>query len=224
MSRRANASHRCPRCRLHLSLCVCDRLPRIETRTKLLLIIHRIEDRKPTNTGRLAAHCLANSEVILRGDEAAPPAPFTWGRETQPVFLFPREGAVPITRFVGSSAPVTLIVPDGTWRQAFKVRKRIPGLSDVPSVSLPPGPPTAYRLRAETQDQGLATIEAIARAFGVLDGPAVQAELERAFKMMVDRTLWARGLLDTDRVTGGIPEGAERHDPRSGQGRERSLA
>lgn len=207
---------------MHLSLCVCAELPRVDTRTKLALFIHRIEDRKPTNTGRLAAHCLTNSEVFVRGDESAPSAPFTWDERTQPVFLFPREDAVPISTFASSVVPVTLIVPDGTWRQAFKVRKRIPGLSDVPCVSLPPGPPTSYRLRAETQDHGLATIEAIARALGVLDGPAVQAALERAFQMMVERTLWARGLIETELVTGGIPEGAERHDPRSGCSAERA--
>ena len=33
---------------------------------------------------------------------------------------------------------------------------------------------------------------------------------------MVERTLWSRGDFDTAAVTGGIPDGALRHDPRSG--------
>jgi len=32
----------------------------------------------------------------------------------------------------------------------------------------------------------------------------------------VERTLWARGVIATVDVAGGVPEGVERHDPRSG--------
>jgi hypothetical protein len=38
---------------------------------------------------------------------------------------------------------------------------------------------------------------------------------------MVERTLWARGAIDAHEVTGGIPERARRHDPRSGLAGER---
>ena len=77
MSRRNNAARRCSRCRMHLSLCVCTLIPRLVTRTRLLLVIHRAEDRKPTNTGRLAAECLVNSEVVVRGHEEADRGPLS---------------------------------------------------------------------------------------------------------------------------------------------------
>ena len=41
-------------------------IPRLLTRTGLMLFIHREEVKKPTNTGRLAADCLVNSEVVVR--------------------------------------------------------------------------------------------------------------------------------------------------------------
>jgi DTW domain-containing protein YfiP len=109
-----------------------------------------------------------------------------------------------------------LIVPDGTWRQASKVRKRLRGLDDVPCVTLPPGPPSRYRLRFESRDDGLATIEAIARAFGILEGSHIEEALLGVFGAMVERTLWARGEIDASAVALGIPPGAERHDPTSG--------
>ena len=80
-------------------------------------------------------------------------------------------------------------------------------------VSLPDGPETAYHLRRETKDGGLATAEAIARAFGVLEGPEVQRELERVFRLMVERTLFSRGLLARDSVTGGVPDDVVQHRP-----------
>jgi DTW domain-containing protein YfiP len=218
MSRRDNAHVRCPRCRLHESLCLCPLVPRIETRTRLLLVMHRYEDRKTTNTGRLATLCLPNSEVVVRGheNEASGPLPVPVG--SQPVLLFPAEDAEPIAPFATSAKPVTLIVPDGTWRQASKARKRVPGLRDVPCVTLPAGRASHYQLRVDAHEHGLATMEAIARALGVLEGEAgaqVQRGLEQIFRTMVERTLWSRGALDRAAVTGGIPEGARRDDPRA---------
>jgi DTW domain-containing protein len=216
VSRRDNAHLRCMGCRMHGSLCVCALVPRIATRTRLVLVIHRVEARKPSNTGRLAAACLVDSEVLVRGDRAMPSAPFVPDPTTQPLFLFPHEDAVPIVPFADSVRPVTLIVPDGTWRQASKVRQRVPGLRDIPCVSLPRDEPSTYRLRTEAHDHGLATLEAIARAMGILEGVHVRRALEYVFQVMVDRTLWSRGEIDTANVTGGVPKGAMRHDPRSG--------
>jgi DTW domain-containing protein YfiP len=193
-------------------LCVCALLPapRIETRTRLVLIIHRYEDRKPTNTGRLAVQCLANSETIVRGHESRPTPPFLSPPGTQPLLLFPYEGAMPLAELATPATPVTLIVPDGNWRQASKVRNRVPGLRDIPCVRLPVSAPTTYRLRTETHEAGLATIEAIARAMGLLEGDHVERALTLVFRAMVDRTLWSRGAVRTDQVAGGIPNGVVR--------------
>jgi DTW domain-containing protein len=201
---------------MHASLCLCALIPRIETRTRLLLIIHRREERKPTNTGRLATRCLPNSEIVVRGHASSPDLPFTWDSSTQPLLLYPDDDAVSIARFVTPNRPITLIVPDGTWRQASKVRSRVPGLRGVPCVSLEPDAPTMYRLRTETRPGGLATIEAIARALGVIEGAHVRVALELVFRAMVERTRWSRGQIGAAEVSAGIPAGAVRHDPRSG--------
>ncbi len=218
MSRRANTDLRCERCRMLGGLCVCPLMPapKLVTRTRLVLIIHRDEVRKPTNTGRLGALCLAHSETVVRGHEDEPSAPLALAG-TRPVMLFPADDAVPLDQLVGGELPVTLIVPDGTWRQAQRVRTRVPGLAAVPCAVLPPGPPSRYRLRSEVRPGGLATVEAIARAFGLLEGAEVEAALERVFRAMVERTLWSRGALATAAVTDGIPAGVTR-DPRNPTG------
>ncbi len=216
MSRRDNVAARCPRCRLHLSICVCALIPTLTTRTRLLLLIHRDEERKPTNTGRLAHLCLPNSEIVRRGDRGAPEPKLSWEPDSQPLLVFPHDDATPLATWASGGAKVTLIVPDGTWRQAFKARKRVPGLRDVPCVSLPEGAPTLYRLRSERHEGGLATMEAIARALGVLEGAPIERALVALFRTMIERTLWVRGQLAAEDVTGGIPEGALRHNPRSG--------
>ena len=196
----------------------------METRTRVVLVIHRYEDRKPTNTGRLATECLVNSEVLVRGHQDRPSEPIRGVPGSRALVLFPYPGARPITDYAGAG-DVTLIVPDGNWRQASKVYKRVPGLRDAPCVCLPSGSPSSYRLRTEAHAQGLSTLEAIARALGVLEGAHVQGALERVFHAMVERTLWARGELGARDLRGGIPDGAKRHDPTSGlAGRDATLA
>jgi len=201
---------------MHVGLCFCASIPRLRTRTRVVLVMHRFEDRKPTNTGRLATECLENSETVIRGDDSGAPAEVRFHETARPVLLYPSRDARPLEEFRDADAPLTLVVPDGNWRQASKVKKRVRGLSEIPCAALPSGPPSAYRLRTAHLESGLSTIEAIARALGLLEGPDVQLALETVFHTMVERTLWARGALATDRVASGIPKGAKPHDPVSG--------
>lgn len=216
MTRRGNSGLRCEGCRLHQSLCACSLIPRLETRTSVRIFMHYYEDRKSTNTGRLASRCLVNSEIVVRGREASASAGFRPEPGTRPLLLFPHEGARPISDFIGSEQPLTLVVPDGTWRQAFKTRNRVPGLSELECAALPRGEPSRYRLRFEPNDVGLSTLEAIARALGVLEGPHVQKAMEQVFETVVERILWSRGTLSSAELRDGVPEGVKRHDPRSG--------
>jgi DTW domain-containing protein YfiP len=213
--RNNNLKARCVACRMHASLCICDLVTEIDTRTRLVVVMHRAEERKSTNTGALAARCIARSEIVVRGHEDRP-SRFEVAGATQPVLLFPHEDAVPLARFARSERPITLVVPDGTWRQASKVRARVPGLRDIPCALLPVESPSTYRLRVESDPTRLSTIEAIARAMGLLEGMHVRRAIERVFRTMVERTLWSKGDLDDDEVTGGIPPGVMRHDPKSG--------
>jgi DTW domain-containing protein len=204
---------RCGDCFLQRSLCVCALIPRVPTRTRVVLVMHQLELNKPTNTGRLAVRCLPNSEILVRGREAEhrtpPPFPGT------ALLLFPHREAQPLEPWREATGPLTLIVPDGTWRQANRARLRVPGLDRIPCVSLP-GPTTGYRLRQAARPGRLSTLEAIARALGILEGPAVEEPLLHIHQVMVDRTLWTNGRLSGERVTGGIPDGVQSHDPLSG--------
>lgn len=202
---------------MHETLCICALVPRLETRTRLELIVHCREEHRPTNTGQLAAQCMTRSAISIVGDRERPLqlAPVT-DRE-QPLLLFPADDAVPITHFATSERPIVLFVPDGSWRQASKMRKRVPGLATVPCVTIPDAGPTNYRLRAEVHAGGLATFEAIARALYHLEGdagPQIETAMLAVFHVMVERTLWLRGALPDAGVTGGIPAAAIARNPR----------
>lgn len=181
---------------MHVSRCVCPLIPTVATDARLVVIMHRRERHKPTSTAHLAALALPNLEIRLRGfaDRPVRTDDLTDGRR-QVLLLYPHESSRLLTRELIDSdpRPVTLIVPDGSWRQAAKVPKREPSLQEVPCVHLPDLGPSRYHLRREPRPDGLATLEAIARALGIIEGPHAQAPLERLFQVMVERTMEARG-------------------------------
>jgi DTW domain-containing protein YfiP len=209
---------------MHVTLCICDVVPRLETRTRLALLLHHREIGKPTNTGQLAARCMPNSVMAVVGERDRPAALPAIEPHEQAVLLYPADDAVSISQYAASERPIVLIVPDGSWRQAHKMRRRIPGLAEVPCVTLPELSRTTYRLRSENHEGGLATLEAIAQALRVLerDGEAVEAALLGVFRIMVDRTLWLRGQLSDDEVTGTLPQAARDANPRSTPARRRT--
>ena len=198
------------------ALCICALVVPHPTRTRLVLIIHREEERKSTNTGLLATRCLPNSRVVVRGHQTDGAAPFVADPGYQPLLLFPHDDAVSLETWTTCDRPISLIVPDGNWRQAAKVRNRVPGLAGVPCVTLPRGIPSAYRLRLEAHPTGLATFEAIARAMGILEGAELERSLGYVFRAMVERTLWSRGSVGREDVESGVPDAAHHERQRSG--------
>jgi DTW domain-containing protein YfiP len=196
MGSRSKRSERCRRCRLHVHLCICESIPCYTLDTRLVLVMHRREQKKVTATGPLALEVLPNSELRLHGHQDRP-LDFSDlvvpGRRI--LLLYPRDDAPILSRRLidRDTRPVTLVVPDGNWRQAAKMGRRLPGLENAEMVRLPEGPPTRWGVRRENHAQGLATFEAIARAFGIIESPAVQSGMEAIFNLMVERTLCSRG-------------------------------
>ena len=131
-------------------------------------------------------------EIRLRGQKDSPfntAGIVTPNRKTY--VLYPSDDAKVLTTELvrAESGPITLVVPDGNWRQAAKSVQREPILKNVPRVTLPDMGPTRYRLRHEPKAGGLGTFEAMARALRILEGEEVYLKLEALFQTMVDRTL-----------------------------------
>jgi len=192
------------------ALCICALCPRIETGTHLLLVLHQLEQFKSSNTGQLAVRVLPHSTQVTRGVDLQPDSPLPIPSGYQPLLLFPDPDARPLSEFANSETPVCLVIPDGTWGQASRTRRRISALKDLPAVTLPAGAPSEYRLRTSGQLERISTLEAIARALEILEGdrgPSVREGLESIQRIMVERTLHLRGKLAANEVAGGLPEG-----------------
>jgi len=180
----------CLRCLRPVAFCVCDALPRLATRTRVVILQHPREARLAICSAWLCHAALPGSALIqgVRFDEhpqIAPllAAPGTW-------LLFPGEGAVPATRLLGAP-PATLITIDSTWPQALKLLKKNPRLAALPRLAITGAAPSGYgALREEPAEGHLATIDAVAEALGALEGdPARFAPMRSAFRLAVEKQL-----------------------------------
>lgn len=209
--RRILAEHRCPGCEIRKPLCYCAEIPSLPLQTRLIILMHTAEEVLTSNTARLVAKALPNSEIRIRGrkDQPLSTAGFVQADRTS-LLLFPSAHAAELNADFAArlTSPVTLIVPDGSWVQSRKFVRREPAFVGIPHVKLPVGLPSEYRLRAQADAGSLCTLEAVARAIGVLESRDAQARLEQLLRVMVERTLWSRGALLADQCTTGIPPAA----------------
>ena len=196
---------------MHASLCLCADIHPVITRTQVAVIMHETEQWRPSNTGYLATLMLPNSVLRIHGERGKMLNVDDWIEPTHRAFvLFPDARA----RVLGSrldeedDRPIRLIVPDGTWRQARRMVRRVAGLAKTPSVALPEGLVSNYRLRKRQSTGGMCTFEAISEALCLLEGTHLQMPLVHVLSRFVETLLWHRGLLPAEKVTGGISEKA----------------
>lgn len=177
----------CERCSRPQSHCLCDLIPSLDSRTRVLILQHPDEQAHALNTARLAALGLRNAELRIseRIDEELDDGA-TW-------LLFPGEHSVPLASLAGSAAPQRLVVPDGTWRKARKLLHLNPSLAALPRVSLPAGLASRYRLRKAPEEGALSTIEAIVAALNMLEGEGRFDELLRPFDALIEGQIAAMG-------------------------------
>ena len=200
---------RCSGCEIRKALCFCDCIPKIETKTRVVILMHTCEEVLTSNTAKLAAKALLNSEIRIRGRQYERMTLEGLSQEGETsLLLFPSPHAAVLTsEFADSLArPLNLIVPDASWRQTTRFIRREPLFARMQHVKLVPGKPSEYFLRKQSSEHNLCTLEAIARALGVLESIEVQRQLETLLKVFVERTLWSRGLIKASQcITAGIP-------------------
>lgn len=198
----------CITCRLPLLLCLCDETPSLQLATQVILMIARDEHNKLTNTGVLAHRLLKNSKLFIRGNvqrKIITQNEFESPPDAVQYVLYPDDNAIELNdEFVAAhqknGQKITLICPDGHWGQARKMIHHESSIKNLPRVKLPPTPPSDYRLRHNFIENRVCTIEAIARALGILEGVAVQEKIEEVFNKMVTRILFMRGRLPAAEV------------------------
>jgi DTW domain-containing protein YfiP len=160
--------------------------------------MHVNELKRSSNTGRLALRALVNSEMRVRGETRTALDLSDLLTDGYRTFLFyPAADAVELDGelVARDPTPIQLIVPDGSWRQAGKVPLRHHELEGVPRLKISTANTAKFHLRAQHKPEGMATLEAIAHALGIIEGDTVKSQLMKLYQAKLERALLNRGLL-----------------------------
>lgn len=181
--RRDTFKDRCVECEINMRWCFCNKIPSLNNKTPLSLIIHVKESSLSSNTARLALKSLKNSDSYIRGLHNNKNS-LNIKKDHHQLYLFPHEDSEILTKELVESIekPIQLIVPDATWRQAKKIRRR-EKLDHIQAVRLPLNVKGSYTLRNSGHENALCTIEAIAYAYGIIESKDIQESLLNIFQI-----------------------------------------
>ncbi|MFO0682286.1 MAG: tRNA-uridine aminocarboxypropyltransferase [Sandaracinus sp.] len=192
---------RCPTCRKPTWACVCDRVRLLEVRTRVVILQHPQEDDVVLGTARIVTSAIPSARILVGLSWPSLEAALeeevdrskwasVWAHKLPPE-LEGRKGAVVMDRHGAATTerPEGIVLLDGTWSQAKTLWWRNPWLLKLGRVALRPAQPSIYgKLRREPRREHVSTLEATGAALtGLGEDPAVEAELGRLMRTMVQR-------------------------------------
>ncbi|AJJ09146.1 DTW domain protein [Yersinia rohdei] len=159
---------RCQGCLLVEHLCLCDTIKPQAAKSQFCLIMFDTEPLKPSNTGRLIADILPNTQAFLWARTEVSPALLAVINDPQhqPYVVFPEKYADPERQVLNqlpiSDKPPLFILLDGTWTEAKKMFRKSPYLANLPLLSLNVSNASDYLLREAPRPEQHCTVEVAA--------------------------------------------------------------
>ena len=159
----------CYRCRRPANLCQCPDGEPMETRTRIVLLMHPKEYRRQrTGTGRLTCLHLKNSEIIsgIRFDDHPRVRALIEDPGYYPVLLYPGREALNLSerRFPAEETggrPLVVFLVDSTWSCSRIVLRESPGLLQLPRVMFTPRNASRFVIKRQPRPECLSTLEAV---------------------------------------------------------------
>ena len=179
---------RCEQCKLPVESCICAHRDERATHCRFWLLTHHNEFYKPTNTGRLILHSVADTRV------------FEWSRTEPPQELLdalndPRYAPCIVfpagedyrhrmtANVVDDSRIPVFIILDGTWRQARRMFRHSRYLQHLPVIEPKTERLSRYSLRRSTVERHLCTAEVAIALLEQFDERPAAEHLERYFEL-----------------------------------------
>lgn len=198
----------CPECGKPPGVCICDRVEKIATRLRVVILQHPQEDDALLGTAKLVDVTLPKAEIRVGlswasldhalGTKDANrerwavlaaaklPAPIPEAARGDPVLVIDRKGRLRDLKRHGLEG---IIVLDGTWSQAKTLWWRNAWLLKLPLIVLTPREPSIYgRLRKEPRKEWVSTLEAVGDVLPALGEPeVVRTSLRRLLRTLLQR-------------------------------------
>ena len=199
---RGKSVARCEHCQLATYACLCPWQPELSSNSEFVLLMHRNEVFKPTNTGRLIADVFTHTHVFCwsRTDPDAELIKILNDENRCCLIVFPDDTAeagissrksfaqIPIT-----DKKITFILLDGTWKQSGRMFHLSQWLKNVPCVSLQDKMLRGYAVRKSHDENYVSTAEAAALCLKMLGEDKNSEVLLHYFQLFNEHYLATRG-------------------------------
>ncbi|MDB6127401.1 MAG: hypothetical protein JWM35_1297 [Verrucomicrobia bacterium] len=181
-------SLRCPRCQLPPRWCICAGLRDVDCPVKVEVLMHHMENWRPSSTGHLLKRVIPTADVHLYRRERGVVREEIVKADRQLWVLHPL--GEPLPR-VERPADLQVLLLDGTWRQAGDMMRAVEGWGR--RISLPMTGESRYWLRTQAGEGKFCTAEALIFLLGALGLKKAHDDLNLQFELHVYAGLCARG-------------------------------
>ncbi|WP_133003518.1 MULTISPECIES: tRNA-uridine aminocarboxypropyltransferase [Marinomonas] len=209
IARGANAV-RCPSCMMAEFACFCAyREPR-QAAVDFILLFHRDEIYKPTNSGRLIADLYPENTRAFLWDRTQPDEELSKlleAKKGQCTLLFPNTETAQQQGRTTRTLPLptsenqhnhTFIILDGTWKQASKMFHQSEWLKDIPHFEINSQAQRSFLVRHSGHDMQFATAEVVALLLDTLGHEKQSKHLLHYYQRFNQHCLASRKRGNTD--------------------------
>lgn len=191
---------RCPGCQLADYACICPWRPSSRSNIDFVLLMHRKELFKPTNTGRLIADVFPASRAFVWNRLEAPGGfkQLLNDASRECYLVFPCQSNEKKPRRIVRALPqsekkITLILLDGSWKQCSRMIALTRWLDDVPCLNLPDHLVRSYLVRDSGREDRFSTCEAAISCLSLADECANADLLQHYYRVFNEHYLATRG-------------------------------
>ncbi len=182
-------SLRCGRCQLPPRWCICAGVEAVDCPVKVDVLMHHMENWRPSSTGHLIQRVIPTAHVHLyRRERPLEPATILQPGKTLWI-LHPLGEPLPLDHPPPADLQVLLL--DGTWRQAGEMMRGVEPWGR--RIALPMTGASRYWLRSQAGEGKFCTMEALLFLLAALGLTQVHARLRLQFELHVYAGLCARG-------------------------------
>ena len=181
-------SPRCARCQLPPRWCICAGLRDVDCPVKVDVLMHHMENWRPSSTGHLIKRVIPTADVHLYRRERGLVREEIVQADRQLWVLHPLGEPLPK---VERPADLQVLLLDGTWRQAGDMMRAVEGWGR--RISLPMTGESRYWLRTQAGEGKFCTAEALIFLLGALGLEKAHHDLRLQFELHVYAGLCARG-------------------------------
>lgn len=160
----------CEQCHYPQNTCVCAHIKSISIPLNVIIIQHPKEATHAKNTARLVTMCIPSACIVLSNDDDAMHTLAQYSCKQTTALIYPSESSIALEDLSRTQKQQykTLILIDGSWKQAFGIVKRSSWLQTLPAYHFSNAAPSQYAIRHTSLPHALSTLEAAAHSISCL--------------------------------------------------------